>query len=100
MTVVLSDAGLIEFSSATISISPNPFSGTTNIQLEGLEIGNQLNIVALNSLGQKVADVYHGKATENNQSILWTANNSLSKGVYLLQINHGGKEIIRRVVRN
>jgi hypothetical protein len=68
--------------------------------LEGLEAGNNLTVVAINSLGQKVADIYNGKAQDSEQEIIWNANSSVGKGVYLLRISYDGKSIIRRVVKN
>jgi Zn-dependent metalloprotease len=100
MNVTVSDVGITEFSAASIGISPNPFNSSVSIQLEGLEAGNNLTVVAINSLGQKVADVYIGKAQDSEQEIIWNTNSSVGKGVYLLRISYDGKSIIRRVVKN
>lgn len=98
--VVVSNAGIEEQNAASFAVYPNPFNNYVNIRLEGLETGNDLQIVAVNSLGQKVADVYNGKVQTGSQDISWSAGSSLSKGVYLLKISYDGKTVIRRIVKN
>ena len=100
IVVVLSNAGIEENSVASFAVYPNPFNNYVNIKLEGLDAGSDLQIIAVNSLGQKVADVYSGKVQNSSQDISWTGVSSLSKGVYLLKISYDGKTTIRRVVKN
>lgn len=100
MSVTVSDVGIQEFSANSVEISPNPFNSSVSIQIEGIDAGNHLSVVAINSLGQKVADIYNGKAQDSKQEIIWNANSSVGKGVYLIRISYDGKSIIRRVVKN
>ena len=80
------------------SVFPNPFNNRVNISVN-LENSGNLNVVLYNSAGQKVADLYSGRAYQGNNKIVWnTAVHNLKQGVYFIKISTAGKTYTRKLV--
>lgn len=62
-------------------VYPNPFSGTTIIDIVITE-DTQLSATVYNSMGSKVALLYNGKADAGKHSVIFDAT-SLPKGIYM-----------------
>jgi trimeric autotransporter adhesin len=80
-----------------VIIAPNPFESKLNIQISKL-IGDSLNINILNAVGQKV---YQRQLYLNNQIPLEINTESLSKGLYFIQLEINNSETItKKMIKN
>src|SRR5690606_8105729 len=74
---------------------PNPNTGKFTVELSDCEIGN-LNISLTNLLGQQV---YSEAASTKNTAFTHQLNvQNLPAGVYMLQVEQGGKFMTKRMV--
>lgn len=84
-----------------ISIYPNPFHGTTYIQLKSTK-ETQTKISIYNVKGEKVKDLYDGMLTKGDHSLSWNGTtNSGTKtanGLYFCRIESGTITLTRKLM--
>lgn len=67
---------------------PNPFNGSTKLNLELFQSG-KVNIDVFDIRGRLVKNLYNGMKSSGNHSIIWNAS-SLPSGLYFIQVTSGG----------
>ena len=90
---------LVEMASNSVSVYPNPFSGSFKVQIKNKTAG-QYALVLSSPSGQTV---YSKKVTKPGGSIIETINvSNLSAGTYILQIISvaTGNKTIHKVIKN
>ncbi len=91
--------GIEENSTLSGSIYPIPFNSYITIDLALSGIGENIDIVAYNMLGEKVQDIYKGTVTHSNFTYTWNTPANMASGVYLIKVIYNGKELAKRVVK-
>lgn len=81
------------FNHDLFSVSPNPFAGSTNINLS-LEKTSEVSLQVFNSVGQLVAERNFGELSGNQ---VLPYNDDLSEGVYFFHIRVDGQVATQRV---
>lgn len=81
------------FNHDLFSVSPNPFAGSTNINLS-LEKTSEVSLQVFNSVGQLVAERNFGELSGNQ---VLPYNDNLSEGVYFFHIRVDGQVATQRV---
>ena len=87
-----------------ISVSPNPSASEMNIivSLPGWKRNYPVKIDLINSLGQKVTDVYSGDLISGSHELQWSGFNTNgdrpSSGIYFLKLQLTGDASVYRIV--
>jgi hypothetical protein len=75
---------------------PNPFNGTTHVQVE-LENAANLSLVVTNMTGQKVIEINKGFATAQTHTFSIDASN-LQSGVYFYTVTAGDSQVTKKMI--
>ena len=87
-----------------LSVSPNPSASEMKIvvSLPGWKKNHRVNIDLINSLGQKITDVYSGDLVSGSHELLWngftTNGDRAASGIYFLKLLHSGGVSVYRIV--
>jgi hypothetical protein len=81
---------------------PNPFNPDTKISFSLQNSEKHLELAIYNIKGQKVKELYSGKAAKGNYSYIWDGtdhvNNGVASGVYFCKLSSGNKTQTRKMV--
>lgn len=75
---------------------PNPFNPSTTIEFQ-LPVAGKVNLIVLNILGQKVAELADGEFQAGSHKVTFNANN-LSSGVYIYRLVSGNTVITKKML--
>ena len=78
------------------AIYPNPFNSQMVIEYE-LPIHTEIDISIYTLNGTKLANLFSGFKTSGNHTVVW-AGNSLSSGIYLVQLNSPKYSVTQKAV--
>jgi hypothetical protein len=93
--VGIDEAELIDDSHVSQNF-PNPFNGTTNVQVE-LENAANLSLVVTNMTGQKVIEINKGFVTAQTHTFSIDATN-LQSGVYFYTVTAGDSQVTKKMI--
>ncbi len=82
--------------SLDLHVSPNPFNATTAFVLD-LPTGEYVNLALYDLAGRKIRDLLDAWCEPGSHRIIWNAED-LAAGVYLYQLEAGGKVTYGKVV--
>jgi len=80
-----------------IAVYPNPFKKQINICLNLKEQSN-INLEVYNLAGKKVAKIYNSNLAAGNHQLSFSDNN-LPDGIYLIRLQTGNENIIRKIIK-
>jgi hypothetical protein len=75
---------------------PNPFSGTTNVQVQ-LETASNLTLVVTNMTGQKVLEINKGYVPAQTHTFSIDASD-LQSGVYFYTVTAGASQVTKKMI--
>ena len=75
---------------------PNPFSGSTNIQLQ-LEKESNVSVFVLDLSGRKVAILHEGLLTQGNHRFVFDGT-ALPKGLYFAKVTAGNAQKVVKMI--
>lgn len=78
------------------SVSPNPFSGQTNISFY-LESNQEITMDIFDLMGKKVQTLNMGILNSGEQSVVFNAN-ELTNGIYIVSMNINNKVVNKRII--
>ncbi|MBV5348684.1 T9SS type A sorting domain-containing protein, partial [bacterium] len=81
---------------ASLISYPNPFSGSTNIELE-LEKETNVSVFVLDISGRKVAILHEGRLTEGTHRFAFDGS-ALPKGIYLAKVTTGTAQKVVKMI--
>ncbi len=101
LQVFNSSAGEAGLPGPSLSVAPNPMTGTSVIEVD-LRSPAWVLVCAYDAAGRRVATVYEGMLGAGRSGIQWVAvdggGRPLQRGVYFLHVRLGGTELVRRVL--
>jgi hypothetical protein len=78
-----------------LTIQPNPFNGTTQINADVIE-GEQSTIEVYDLVGNKVVGLYDGIPQSSKLSLIFDGR-SFASGSYLVRVSSGGNVVTRKI---
>ena len=87
-TIVSSETKLVNY--------PNPFSGTTNIELQ-LEKASYVRVSVIDMAGRTVANLQEGKLTEGKHRFVFDGT-ALPKGLYFAKVVNGSDQKVVKMI--
>lgn len=76
-----------------LSVFPNPSTGSFNVELS-LNKAENVSVIVMNAIGQQVSVTELGRTLNVNRQINLSG---MEKGIYLLQVKVGDRQVVRRI---
>lgn len=103
------EVGTAKLSTETVSgnnelrVKPNVFSTETNLELDVVKNGNY-TVAIYDALGNNVKTLFNGSVNSGTLNLNWNGTdytgNTLSNGVYMVQVSGEGVEMTKKVILN
>ncbi|NNF07977.1 MAG: DUF1501 domain-containing protein [Candidatus Eisenbacteria bacterium] len=78
---------------------PNPGRGTRSLSFDLAQDG-LVDLSVFDVRGRRVAQIMRETRAAGSHQLSWTPNSSLSRGIYFLKLNAGGRETTQKLVLN
>ncbi len=85
------------FNQESFEIMPNPVAQNATITYE-LTANSDIQINVLNAAGQKVTNLFSGTNNTGKHQFSWNAN-TLSSGIYFIELRSGSNTLIKKLVK-
>jgi hypothetical protein len=94
-------AGPLREMGLTLNNSPNPFNPVTTIRYS-LPVAGEVNLVVLNTAGQRVGVLYRGYKSAGDHAAVWNGRDgrgrAVSSGVYFCRMTVAGTTLVNRML--